>query len=153
MTLKVEVTTRVSNQLLVELTNQGTTGTSTINDPVIDAAVADAEGEFFEEVGRTLDLTEKADVAAGVCGVLHYLHSYKGLETENAGNLRRRWERWLAKLAVTSGAERRILPTTSSVLLPSEETRDARPDFDRARWERLVPDMPGGGDDKLGRGL
>lgn len=130
--------------LLVQLTNQRRTpsGGGAINSRVFDACIADAEGTFLVEVGIAYDDADPAHVPVGVLGVLYYLHTYSGTSGRNLDNHRQRWERALITLAQTRGSERRVLPQSTSVLQESVERTNARPDFDRRRWDGYVPEAP-----------
>tara|TARA_R110000803_G_scaffold181944_1_gene244301 strand:- start:149 stop:613 length:465 start_codon:yes stop_codon:yes gene_type:complete len=142
MALADEVVTRISAELLKGLTNQDDPTATVYDATVLAAAVADAGAEFLLETGLALDYTIAAHTAAGVEGVLYYLRKWtsnqKGLEEAE-----RRWGRYLKKVARGLGAERRIMPSTTSVLEVAEETQDGRPDFGRANLDDMVPRMPG----------
>ena len=144
MTLQTNVTTRISAALLIELTNQGDRTATTINTTVLDAAVADAQAEFLDEVGLAYDDTVAQHVRAGVMGVQYYLQSYLAIESEAFGRLRDRWQRTLGQLGRSLGANRRIMPQTSAVTLPSTPVNNALPTQDKTRWRDYVPNMPGG---------
>ena len=146
MALIDEVKGRISEGLLRELTNQGDTTATGINDTVLAYAVTDAEGEFLIETGLALDSSSAKHVAAGVVGVIYYLYSYSGLQTETADRQRQRWERLMLKVDSTEGAGRRIMPDTTSTLTPTAERIGSRPDFERSRWGDYVPRMPVGDD-------
>ena len=156
MSLSDEVQTRTSEKLLIALTNQDVTGPAlSINTDVLDAAVADAQAEFGIQVGVSYDNSIASHVAAGVKGVLYYLQEYTEAETAAQDKRRKRWFSLLSNLAGTVGGEKRILPSSDSPLEPSTQQDDTRPDFDRSRWDDMVPDMPHGGeedDNPRGRG-
>ncbi len=149
MTLATEVTARVAAPLLIELTNQGSTTATTIDTTLLGYAATDAEQEFLAETGLTYDTTNAMHVAACVVGVLYYLHSYTGIQSERQEAMRTRWQGWLAKVALALGGERRIMPKTSSVKKPSTPVTDALPDNDRTRWRNYVPNMPSGDVDQI----
>jgi hypothetical protein len=153
VTFATEVTTRVSDQLLVELTNQGDDNSSTTVDAtVLAAAVADAEAVFLDEVGVVADDTNARHVQAMIVGVVHELHAYTFRKTPRANEIRQEWERSLIRLARTLGNDRRVMPQTSSPLTPSTESSTAQPDQDRTRWRGFVIDAPGGStEDTLAR--
>jgi len=142
MALIDEIKGRISEGLLRELTNQGDTTATAINDTTLGYAITDAEGEFIVETGLALDDTKAQHVAAGVVGVIYYLYSYSGLHTETANRQRERWERLMLKIDSTEGAGRRIMPDSSSTLSPTAQRQGARPDFERSRWGDYVPNMP-----------
>ena len=146
MALIDEVKGRISEGLLRELTNQGDTTATTISDTMLNYAISDATGEFLVETGLTLDATKAQHVAAAVPGVLYYLYSYSGLQTETANRQRERWERMLAKIDSTEGGGKRLLPSTNSTLSPTAERTGARPDFGRSRWNDYTLRMPSSGE-------
>lgn len=148
MSLTTQVTDRISGQLLIELTNHGSTTASSVNSTRLAAAVADAEGQFLVEVGVAYDDSDAAHVAVAVDGVLWYLHIRTGQTGRNVDAIQSRWNAGLIRLAATRGSERRLLPTSSSPLEASTETTGRRPDSDRDRWSDYVPAAPGGDDDE-----
>lgn len=143
MTLKTSVQARVSDKLLVQLTNQRSQTAQAINPRVFDACIADTEGTFLVEVGIPYDDADPTHVPVGVLGVLYYLHTYSGTSGRNLDNHRQRWERALISLAATRGGERRVLPQTNSTLTPSEERAGKRPDADRRNWDGYTLANPG----------
>ena len=142
MALIDEVKGRYPSSLLIELTNQGNTAGSTINDTVLGYAAADAAAEFTVETGLSFDLTKAAHVACCSAGTLYYLYSYSGMETETAQKERQRFERFMAKIDVTTGAGKRLHPTTTSTLSPTKERSGAKPDMERSRFSQMTPRMP-----------
>ena len=142
MALSDEVTGRYPSSLLIELTNQGDTTASTINTTVLDYAAADAAGEFTVETGLTFDVSKAAHVACCTAGTLFYLYSYSGIETATAQKERQRFERFMAKIDSTSGAGKRIHPSTTSTLSPTKERVGAKPDMERSRFSQMTPRMP-----------
>jgi hypothetical protein len=150
MTLSTEVIARVSSALLIELTNQGSTTATTVNTTLLGHAASDAEQEFLVETGLTFDASKPLHVAACISGVLYYLHSYTGIQSERQESIKARWQQWLAKAARAVGGERRLMPQTSSVKKPSTPVTNALPDNDRTRWRRVVPNMPFGDVDQIG---
>jgi hypothetical protein len=142
MALSDEVKGRYPSNLLIELTNQGDTTAITINDTVLGYAAADAEGEFKVETGLTFDATKAAHVACCTAGTLFYLYSYSGIETSTAQKERQRFERFLAKIDATTGAGKRIHPTTTSTLSPTAERAGSKPDMERSRFSQMTPRMP-----------
>lgn len=153
MTFATEVTTRISNQILVELTNQGDDNSSTTVDAtLLAAAVSDAEAVFLDEVGVVADDTDARHIQAMVSGVVSQLHEYAFKKTPRGDKIRQQWERSLVRLARTIGNDRKVLPQTSSPLTPSVESSTAQPDQDRSRWDGVVIRMPGGStEDNLAR--
>lgn len=146
-TLSAEVQIRISNTLLVQLTNKHETAPSTVNTTILDAAAEDASAEFEIETGVALDTSIKSHVAAGVQGTIYYLHEYNDVSGAAHDRRRQRWENVLRKLEGTVGAGTKILPSSTSTLEESEQPDGRRPDFDRERWRDIVPDPPRGGDE------
>lgn len=146
MSLNTNVTGRVSDQLLIELTNQGDISATSVKTSVLDFAVADAQGEFLTQVGKAYDDSDSSHVPVGVDGVMYYLTTYTGQVTAKLDTLRTRFFRGMGALATTQGAERRVLPQTTSTAEPSTERSGRRPDHDRERWGGFVPNAPHPGD-------
>lgn len=153
MALIDEVKGRISEGLLRELTNQGDTTATGINDTTLGYAVTDAAAEFLIETGIALDSSSAKHVAAGVVGVIYYLYSYSGLQTETATRQRERWERLMLKVDSTEGAGKRILPASNSTLSPTAERVGSRPDFERSRFNDYTLQMPMGDDPDSDRNL
>ena len=144
-TLSAEVQLRVSASILIQLTNADAPGGS-IDTTVLDAAVADAEAEFFLETGIALNTSVASHVMAGVKGVLFYLHDYKTLDTAAIQSARKQWQNRLRLIDQTLGGGVRVSPSSSSPLEESTQTDGTRPDFDRENFRDGVLDMPSGGD-------
>jgi hypothetical protein len=92
------------------------------------------------------DETIKVHVAAVSFGTLYYLHSYSGMQTDAMDKAQTRWETWLNRASERIGDRSRLLPQTSSPLKVTEQPLDTAPDFDRGRWQDVVPDLPGAGE-------
>ncbi len=146
MALSDEVKTRVGATLLIQLTNQNTPGSGSIDDTVLDAAAADAEAEFAIETGVAYDNSIASHVMAGVKGTLYFLHEFIEASPASQDRRKTRWFQLLSKIAGTVGGERRIIPSSDSPLEPSVQVDGSRPDFDRTRWDDIVPNMPPGSD-------
>ena len=142
MALIDEVKGRYPSSLLIELTNQGNTAASTVNDTVLGYAASDATAEFKVETGLTFDLTKPAHIACCSAGALYYLYSYSGIETQTSRKERLRFEKFMAKIDATTGAGKRIHPTTTSTLSPTPERSGAKPDMERSRFSQMTPRMP-----------
>ncbi len=154
MALVDEVTTRIADTLLRQLTNQSKTGNQSVDATVLAAAADDAEAEFALETGVTYDNSVAAHVAAGVKGTLFYLHEYTEAGSAAQDRRRVRWENLLRKIEGTIGAGTKVVPASTSPLEESIQEGNTRPDFDRERWDDVVPDMPRGGeieDNRRGR--
>lgn len=144
MSFVTEVQTRVSAQLLLELTRQDQPDETTSAAAVLAAASADAVAEFEVETQLDADDTNAEHVAAMVVGIVWFLHEYTGVGSDRAEKYRQRWQGWLSRLAAARGAEMRILPKTSSVKRPSEPLVDEVPYSDVTRWDDYVLGAPGG---------
>jgi len=144
MALADEVIARLSNSLLVRLTNPDSTGNA-IDTDRLDAAVADVQAEFPASAGEEFDLANPAHVSMAVEGVearLRYVSTGKD----------EKWVAFLARLTsyADAGPRARVTPRTTSELTPSRErrgTETVRPDFDRGRFDDVAPAGPVVGDD------
>lgn len=141
MSLQSEVTSRVPNQTLVDLTNQKNTDATTVNTTILALACTDVTAEFSVVANQTLDLTDARHVPVAVAGVLMTLREWLPARPESADKDRERWvERCRALARVTS--RDRIQITSSSELTPSEEvtgTESVRPYFDPADMRDFLP--------------
>jgi hypothetical protein len=145
MTLSSEVQARVSSQKLIELTNQDDRTATTIDTTILDAAIADAGAEFTDETNLNFDDSNARHIRVGIIGVLAYLESYVNMQTQAYKDLRQQFERAMAKIAVSLGAEKRLLPSSKNTTTPSTPRVGQKPEQDRTRWDSIVPNMPGGG--------
>lgn len=141
MPLDAHVQDRVSDQLLIELTNQGNPAATTINATVLGAAVTDTEGEFLIDVGIPYDDADAAHVQAAVMGVVWFLHSYTGITGRNAEAMQERWNKAKIRLAQTRGSEKRLLPQGT----PEQE---GPREFTEAAFGSFIPRMPTDCDDE-----
>lgn len=132
---------RISAQLLLEWTNQGVPSATSINTTFLGYVADDVEGMFLAETGLAYDDDDKLHVSVAVDGVMSRFQELSGITGRNSDQITERWQKGLIKIAQTRGSERRLLPNSSSVLSPSSETIDARPDHDRANWGAFVPKM------------
>jgi hypothetical protein len=144
MTLASETEDRYKGGLLLELTNQGSTTATTVDQTVLGLAAVDAAAEFQLETGLVLDITDTRHLAAGIVGVLHFLHEYTGIQSERGGRIRDRWLSWLERIAATAGHELKVLPRSGGRLVSSTPTDQRAPDGDRTRWDRYTLKQPGG---------
>jgi len=143
VSLKTNVVLRISDALLVQITNHGVFPVpTTVNDARLDAAIADVESIFLTEVGVAYDDTDPRHVPVGVQGVVALLHAYTAITSRNTTDLRTAWNRAMISLAATRGSEKRLLPSTSSRGKVSVQRDDRLVDYDRNRWEGFVPNMP-----------
>ena len=152
MTLATEVTTRIPNSRLVQLTNQGDRSAGSVNSTVLAAAATDAEAEFYQLVGVLFDSTVAAHVTSGVWGCLYYLESYAAGESPATELLRKRWHLGCARLAKSLGADQPLLPQTLSPLEYDEDVPTRRPDNDRQAWGDVILDSGYGRDPRSNRG-
>ena len=142
MTLAAEVTTRLSTQRLVELTNPDDNSVTTVNATRLAAAIADAQADFARITGVAFDEADAEHVAAGVAGVVLYLYEFRGLPgTDFTERLRATWEARCRRLA-------RLLPRTTSLLTPTDPDLaggPVRPAFDPSHLGDLRPRPPTAG--------
>lgn len=133
MALSDEVTSRYSNELLVQLTNQGNLSATTVNSTRLAAACTDAAAEFETLTGAEFDVTNAKHLVAGLEGVMMFLHD-RAQNGPDAEAHRKKFESKCEGIRLTIGGNARIAPTTNSLLTPSDEVpegREVRPDFDR----------------------
>lgn len=149
MSLQSEVTSRVPNQTLVDLTNQKDTNATTVNTTILGLACTDVTAEFAVYANQTLDLTDARHVPVAVAGVLTTLREWLPAKPEGTDKDRERWiERCRSLARVTS--RDRIAFTSSSELTPSEEvsgTETVRPYFDRSEMADFIPEPNSTGSD------
>lgn len=151
--LTQEVRNRYSGQFLTELTNQDQQGDVTalaINTTVLEAAAADTKAQFLTEAGTVYDGDDAQHISICVLGTIYFLHQFTGRYTDALQQAREVWINALRRYSQRSGERRRLLPKSGSNLTPSSEVAGTRPDFDRSRWEDVVPNMPPGGSDSTG---
>ena len=140
MALADDVQNRIPTQRLVELTRQDSSAT-TVDTTKLGYAVADAGAEFLRRVGTSLDDSDAAHVAAGVEGVLYYLHLWAhGASDQATQNVQERWDRWLDRIR-RSETRDRVVPTAGSVV----DSTDRVPLGDRSRWKGYVVGASRGG--------
>lgn len=150
MTLAAKFQARYSAARVLQLTNpDDPASTNSVDSDRLTAAAEDAEEEFKALAGVAYDDDNRRHVAAAVLGVewrlLTYSGNGQGKVVQKAFDL---FEAACLRLAKTGGGLDRILPDTDSVLLPTEQSADSRPDFDRRNWGDVVLGMPGGTDDE-----
>lgn len=138
MALSTRVTDRLSNDVLVSLTNAGApTGAAatTVNSTRLGVVCEDAAELFEDVVGVAYDDADASHYRPAVLAVHFLLLQYQGTQAEALELKRQEFEDAAEKLALTRGGRGRVLPQTTSELTPSDETPDGievRPDFDRA---------------------
>lgn len=141
--LTQEVLRRYSRQFLNELTNQDQQGAQQVNQDVLQAAADDAKAQFRTEGGTVYDPTNQQHIQVCSLGVIYFLHLYTGRYTDALSQAREGWINALRRFSVRQGDRARMLPVTTSPLSPSTQRQGTRPDFDRSRWDDVVPEMPG----------
>lgn len=147
MTIASRAQERISEQLLLEWTNQGVPAATSVNTTFLGYVADDVEGVFVAETGLAYDDSDKIHVKVAVDGVMARFQELSGVTGRNSDKIAERWQRGLIAIAQTSGSERRLLPTSNSVLDPSDETNNTRPDHDRGRWRDFVPNSTGADQD------
>jgi len=143
--LTQEVLKRYSRQFLAELTQQDEQGAQDVQMSVLQAAAEDAESQFLTEGGVVYDGSKKQHVQVCCLGVVYFLHLFTGRYTDALAAAREDWVASLRRFSRGAGDRARLLPVSSSPLVPSTQPQGTRPDMDRDRWDSVVPDMPGGG--------
>jgi phage gp36-like protein len=141
--LTQEVLRRYSRQFLTELTNQDETGGQQVDMAVLQAAATDAQAQFLTEGGVVYDGDNAQHVQVCALGAIFYLHQFTGRYTEALRAAREAWINALARFSRRAGDRAGMLPVTNSKLEPTTQRQGSTPDFDRKRWQDVVPDMPG----------
>lgn len=131
--LSTAVQLRVSNQALLQLTNDDPTLTS-INATRLEAACADAIGDFERITGMTHNTANYSHLATLVTGVLYYLEKYKSREGAMMSSHMKQF------YGSCEGFRRLgwVTPSTNSYLSPTRDTSGATPDMDRSKkvWQQ-----------------
>lgn len=141
MTLSSKVESKINPALLISLTRHGEKGTfSTPNATVLAEAVEDAKNDFETHTGVVFDDTDSSHITVGYWGVMFHLHDYAGKDTEKS---EQRFIKRCIAWSHSRGAERRILPTTSSVRRRTERVTDELLEQDNRHWDDFVPGSPG----------
>ena len=141
MSLLTEVTSRVPEQTLIDLTRQKDTNATTVNTSLLGLACTDVTAEFAVYVNAALDLTDARHVPVAVAGVLMTLREWLPARPDGIDKDRERWIERCRALARVSSRDR-IQITSSSDLTPSEEvtgTESVRPYFDPADMRDFLP--------------
>ena len=133
---------RISDQLLTELTNQGDPNASAVDDVRLQVACDDVESEFLVETGLAYDDLDQLHNSAASQGVVVKLMEWTGITGRNTEQLLTRYRAMLIRIAATRGSERRLLPSTTSTLDPSQQRQGARPDADRRVYDDYTLDRP-----------
>lgn len=145
------VTARDTAGRLINLTNAATSSgraATTVNDTVLQAAVADASAKFARIAGVTFDATNALHLSIAVPGVWAYLHLWKGQDGAQAEM--DRFEKDCADYRAI-GPNKRITPVTDRSVGPSPDIDGSgagrRPEFDRPRFDRFNVLVPPGNND------
>lgn len=142
MALTDEVIARVSGQRLIELTNPGSPSATSNDTTRLANAATDASAEMQMTIGEAYDGSNAMHVAAGVEGVLYYLHLRAGTPGGTINEYETRWRSWLGKLAQVRGRDRLLPKTDSKLTQPSEVTGSDKvaSDFHKSRWGSYIID-------------
>ena len=125
--LSAQVQVRIGADRLKQLTNYDATAT-TINTTVLEAACADAMGQFRYMAGLEPDNANYSHVAILIKGAQYYLESYKARDSQQIQFFEKAFTRDCMGLRDKLWAS----PTSNSTLLQSSEKQNARPDMDRS---------------------
>lgn len=158
MALSDRVTARVPNSVLVRLTNPGApagAAATSVDTTLLANAASDAEASFLQECGVAYDDTNAAHYYPAVLAVLWHLKSYSDLDAPTVEKAEQKFRDAARRYALAGGGRDRLLPKSTSTLVPSEPPTgvDIRPDSDRSRWEDLTTFLPGGGSVQDRRGV
>ena len=147
-TLSADVQARYSTQILKNLTNPQSAGSSAIDTTRLDNACTDTQAEFEVYAHAEYDADEPRHVSVAVAHVVAILKRYTGQKGADE-EYRRSLDRMKALAKVENRA--RITPDTNSPLQSTSEQTSAnvtpRPATDWPVFEDIVPDPPGGGGD------
>jgi len=140
MALADDVTDRIEDQVLIELTNPDSRTATTINTTLLALAVTDVESAFTLYGETTYDSTEGTHVLLGVQGVIAVLEPYTRLGHLGGES----WDAFLAaldRLRLTS-SRARITPQTDSPMTRTSRTiseNDPAPPFDWPNFRKTQP--------------
>lgn len=143
-TLWAAVQTRYSAETLILYTNADLPANTTLNSTKGTTVSDDAEEWFEREVGVAFDSTNNAHLAVGVVATYVLLREYAGKTDESVKADRERCLGDMKALKSRTSAKR-ITPASSVVPVPTSEdvnTTTERPDFDRRRWDGILPSAP-----------
>jgi len=124
--LAAAVKVRIGDSRLVQMTNDDST-TTTVDDDVLNAACADAIGEFSRLVRVTADTDNVAHIPILILGVQYFLEDYKSRDGNIVSGRSKRF--YSACKSFTSIVYAPM--TTNSPLSPSTQRQGTRPDMDR----------------------
>lgn len=124
MALADDVTARIEDQLLIELTNPDSRTATTINSTLFALVVTDTESSFLLYAETTYDSTNDVHVMLGVQGVMALLESYTRLGKLGGES----WTDFLAALdrLRLTGSRARVEPQTDSPITRTSRTIGGR---------------------------
>tara|TARA_B100000686_G_scaffold145595_2_gene153094 strand:- start:366 stop:806 length:441 start_codon:yes stop_codon:yes gene_type:complete len=144
MSLSTNVQNRYGTQFLVNLTNPTDPSATSIDSTRLSNACTDTEADFQIYAGIIYDDTVATHVAVAVEGVVAKLAIRTGTGGQFATSSHENFIARLRDLALITGRDR-ISPKTDGILVPSSEqiaNETVRPEFDRRRFNDLIPDPP-----------
>lgn len=151
-TLLDEVKKRYNEQFLIGLTNPNNRSATTLvvsEDSPFDLAQLDVHADIEMVCGVIFDVEDKRHVAVGVEGVIAKLSVRMNQAGDRSKALTDSYMEKLERLALVTGRNR-LMPLSKSELQPSDEVPEGynkvRPKFDGARFWRLKPNGPPGGE-------
>jgi len=139
-----EVTDRVPEARLIQLTNPGTQSAAAIDTTILGLACTDVAADFEIYAGVEYDNSEARHVSVGIWGVLAKLALWSEAAGATANAIDDKWIEKLEGLAKVTGRDR-IALSTSSLLTPTDEkpgTDDVAPWADYTHFDDLRPDAP-----------
>jgi len=142
MALIDEVRSRYSTEVLVSVSNPQNSGAIAEDTTRSGLAATDVEARFKMQ-GITYDNTDDRHVMVGTQGVIARLQ----VMTKHPGG-KEAWDEFLddlKTLAETTSRDR-MVPSTDSVLQPSEPELGSLPLFDQTKFEGYTPTDPGQAD-------
>lgn len=140
MALADDVTARIEEQLLIELTNKDSRTATTINTTLLALAVTDTEAAFTLYAETAYDSTDDVHVMLGVQGVIAALEAYTRIGHLGGES----WDALKEELGrlMLIGTRARVKPQTDSPLTRTTEQpgrSPKRPWFDWPNLRHITP--------------
>ncbi len=142
-TLATQVALRIPSHILTELTNRDSIVGTSQDSTILEQACTDVTAAFATYSGETFNATVAEHLRLGTVGVLATLRMWSNAVPESP-----EWNAWIQKVRdyAKTSARDRVVATSNSDLTPTDEVQPGEtvaPDFERARFGRVVPRAPG----------
>ena len=146
MALTDEVTSRLPDARLKNLTNGKVSAATEVNTARLALAATDVEADFKTYAGIIYDNNEAQHVSEAVIGVEMKLQSWNG-DSKAAADRLTAWQKNLTDNLRLVTAQDRVEPKSTSDLTPADEKPEGidevRPDFDvEEHFQDLTPNAP-----------